>query len=133
VVDTDALPAPNKPCKDFHYVTKGYRRVAGDTCLNGGRWDRIQVPCGSLVGATHIGKVMLLLLVVIVVALAVATFYGKIECLEDLVDWAKSKFTSSGYSVVGKKAPHSMADDDFGIDDQVRVLHGQRYGCDYLC
>jgi len=118
VPDPDAKPAPTDICKDFHYVSKGYRRVSGDTCVNGAQWERVQAPCSMFLGSSHLGTILLVLLAFIVVALGVATFYGKIELLEDIVDWIKSKFTKSEYTLIGKKAPHSMADDDFGLDDQ---------------
>jgi len=114
VVDPDAKPLPEEKCKDFYYHTKGYRRVAGDTCTNGSQWDRVQVPC-SILSSSHFRTILLVFLAFVVVALGVATFYGKLECVEDMVDWFKEKFGSSGYVPIGRKLPHSMADDDFDL------------------
>jgi len=117
VPDPDAKPLPAEKCHDFYYVSKGYRRVSGDTCTNGAQWDRVQVPC-SILSSSHFGTILLVLLAFIVIALGVATFYGKLECVEDAVDFLKAKLRPSEYTLVGKKLPHSMADDDFGLDDQ---------------
>lgn len=116
VPDPDAEPAPQEPCVDFYYTTKGYRRVAGDTCISGEQWDRVQVPCPMWTG-NHFGKGILILLVLVVISLAVATFYNKSEFVEDTVDWIKGLFQKSGYELVGRDSAHH-ADDDYSLDDQ---------------
>jgi hypothetical protein len=66
----------------------------------------------------HFGTILLICLALVVVALGVATFYGKLEFVEDIVDWVKAKLKKSDYVPVGRQAPHSAVDDDFGIDSE---------------
>jgi Sortilin, neurotensin receptor 3,/Sortilin, neurotensin receptor 3, C-terminal len=117
VKDPDAPPEPKKECKDFYYETKGYRRVAGDSCVGGDKWDRIRVPCPGWLGGSGTGKAVLLVLVAVVLLLAFLTFYSKSEFVEDLVDSIKARFNWD-YNPVGKGMPETM-DDDFFDDHEI--------------
>eukprot|EP01006_Ploeotia_vitrea_P035092 TRINITY_DN65833_c8_g1_i1.p1 TRINITY_DN65833_c8_g1~~TRINITY_DN65833_c8_g1_i1.p1 ORF type:complete len:891 (+),score=515.98 TRINITY_DN65833_c8_g1_i1:350-2674(+) len=117
-------PSVTKPeqteCRDFHYVTKGYRRVSGDTCVGGSQWERVRVPCPAWSHGV-IGKVIFVILLVVVLALAFVTGFVRVEMVEDCAKSIKARFSSGGYQLVGKQGnmPASMVDDDqFGLDGQ---------------
>jgi len=111
--DPNAEPEPAGVCVDFYTVTRGYRRVAGDTCVDGAKWDVIQAPCPSWSGS-HVGKAIMIILVLVALSLAIATFYNKSEFMESCVERLRGRL--SDYDLVGRKLPNSMMDDDT-LDD----------------
>ena len=119
--DVEVLPDPSEQCKHHHnhyFITKGYRRVPGDTCIMGEKWDRVRVPCPGWLGGSHLGKLMIVLLILVVIGLAVATFYNKSEFVEDCVDMIKSRFERHDYREVGMGEGPYTAADDFGLADE---------------
>ncbi len=99
--------------QSFYRVTKGYRRVPGNTCIGGQEWEALVVPCPSgWLSASHSPAVILLL--VFVVAFA-AIFVFRTEYADEVVQALKKRFgVAQGYFKVGLpgSAPASMVDDD---------------------
>lgn len=130
--EADPPQEPPETCENFYFVTKGYRRVPGDTCEGGAMWDRVQTPCPGWIGGSWFGKLVMLILVLVLVALAVSSMSTKSEFVEDCLDSIRRKFKREDYWEIGKKMPHSMADDDFGLQDeeygQSAHLIGRRSG-----
>lgn len=109
------------PCANgasTYRITRGYRRVSGDSCYGGAEWDAFFAPCPSWLSGSHIGKLVLVLLILIVVSLLVvligskaepgtpiARFFAKIRLS---LGAAAQRYTRVGG---GLDAPHSMADD----------------------
>lgn len=106
-----------------HRLTKGYRRVPGDTCAGGEAWDAVVTPCAT----SSAGKVVFFILVAAVGTMAALQFYQGNDRLEQYVEKLQAKlkevFTSAaskGYSLVGGGSqPFSaVADDDnFYLND----------------
>jgi len=76
---------PPSNCNRFYTVSKGYRRVAGDTCRgNSAKWDPVQIPCPSFPGAQRAGKLVLGILFLVVVSLGVITAANKVDFVEQM-------------------------------------------------
>lgn len=121
-----AHPDPSTPHGDpcanhapFYRITRGYRRVPGDTCDGGAQWDALIAPCPGWLGGHHVGKVILILLVLLVISL-IAVLLGSKQGFaghdnHPIMQWInkfKARFTTVKYRIVGQEEPHSMADDD---------------------
>ena len=63
----------NKPpenCKGYYTITKGYRRIPGDSCVDGVKYDAILIPCpnsGLLASLTSISIGILVMIVVLLI------------------------------------------------------------------
>lgn len=117
-MDVEPPQQPPEVCHSVYHVTKGYRRVPGDTCDGGAEWDRVQTPCPGWIGGSWFGKLVMIVLVLVVLALGVSSMSSRSEFVEDCLDTLRRKFQREDYWEVGKKMPHSMADDDFGLQDE---------------
>ena len=110
----DSVP----PCTRSHTyrITKGYRRVPGDSCYGGAEWDAVEAPCPSWLSGSHIGKIIIVLLILIAVSLLVVMIGSKAEAgtpLHSFIQNLRAKFSKVQYKVIGgHDAPHSMAEDE---------------------
>ncbi len=118
-IQSDKIDDPTQQpanCDKFYTVTKGYRRVAGDTCRGGSaKWDPVQIPCKSRFfgSASGAGKFVLTVLFLVVISLAVITANNKY----DLFDRVKDRFFKySGYERVGNNEDEYLFDDE---DDDI--------------
>mmetsp|Transcript_43514 Transcript_43514/g.85182 ORF Transcript_43514/g.85182 Transcript_43514/m.85182 type:complete len:845 (-) Transcript_43514:294-2828(-) len=116
--DPFVLRAGDK-CVGSYRVTKGYRRIPGDTCTGGAEWDAMEAPCPSAwLKASHSGKLVLIILALVVVALGLATAASKFQLLDGFGETLKQRFSEARYKMVGGKYPDSMTDDDaFYLND----------------
>jgi hypothetical protein len=137
--------APPAQCDGFYLASKGYRRIAGDTCVGGAEFLPVLTPCsGSYAHSGHVGTVLLVVLSLMVLSLCVVTIANRYEPLRNLLLGVREKFgdvsygkidsttsvtssiDQSGHMGLGSEdgalggAPDSMLDDDdFGLDEEV--------------
>jgi len=107
---------PPSICVGHYYVSKGYRRVAGDTCRGGSRWDPVQVPCPSWIfGGGSASKMVLGVLFLIVLGMGAITFAGKYDIVPDfiIVFFQNFGFGRGG----GGYAKLANLEDDFDLED----------------
>jgi len=57
------------PSGEFYYITTGYRKVPGDTCIGGLNRARMKLPCGTTGGLSWYARFVLLLLLVLIAGL----------------------------------------------------------------
>jgi hypothetical protein len=117
-------PSTLLPCNDFKRITKGYRRVPGNTCTGGDAWDALLEACPHR--SASWGKSLLLVFFVIAVLYGCTVAFSKYPLLEmiplpeKVYTFLKSKLTrtgAQGYSVVGTQ------ESDFNVkldDDDAR-------------
>lgn len=95
---------PEKPpqsCSNFYHRTKGYRRVAGDSCIGGAEWEPELVPCPAVFMSTHrFGSAVMLLLFVVIVTMLTTKFTAKYDVLGYLWVKAKDQFSHVKYARV---------------------------------
>jgi len=134
VADKDAvIPPPPTTCQDFQRVSKGYRRVAGDTCVGGEQWDPVLFPCPSVLGH-HYGKIILIILLIVVIALVIGNFYHKVEWMGDVVHRVKGWFGDGRgrYRPIGDDhGPASALEDgdEFDLDnDHAHLMNDNERG-----
>lgn len=68
------LHTPPKECHNFYTISKGYRKVPGNTCVNGVKFDPIIIPCPFSGMFASLGFVFLILIVVILIVLVIMAF-----------------------------------------------------------
>lgn len=123
-----AAEAHNKCATQTHYrVTKGYRRVPGNTCVGGHEWEAVVAPCPSGWLSSSHTPVTLLLLVIIVAFGIIFLFQFEasdkwMARIKALFDSFTNNMNSGAYIRVnggnsssgagGRGAPPSMSDDD---------------------
>ncbi|XXQ38040.1 VPS10 domain-containing protein [Plasmodiophora brassicae] len=73
----------------MHRITKGYRRIVGDTCVNGEQWDAVLVGCSSF--PKRAGKVLLVVLFIIAALLLAVSLIAKSNVLSTLTNAFKSR------------------------------------------
>ncbi|GAB5370045.1 hypothetical protein AAMO2058_001458500 [Amorphochlora amoebiformis] len=106
--ENDDPSAPPSDCSGFYTVTKGYRRVAGDTCRGGSaKWDPIQIPCPFPV-TRGAGKLVLGILFLVVVSLGVITAANKY----DLIGYIQHHMNGPKYKKVATMDDEYVFDDD---------------------
>lgn len=114
----DATP----PCtrESTYRITKGYRRVPGDSCFGGGDWDASVAQCPVSFGS-HVGKMLLVLLILLAVSMLLVLIGSKAEPGTPLAGYLskfKAYFQTAKYKLVsstgagGLPAPHSMVEDE---------------------
>lgn len=68
------LHTPPKDCHNFYSISKGYRKVPGNTCTNGVKYDPIIIPCPFTGIFASIAYIFLILIVVVLVVLIMYAF-----------------------------------------------------------
>eukprot|EP01112_Ceratiomyxa_fruticulosa_P007134 TRINITY_DN1841_c0_g1_i1.p1 TRINITY_DN1841_c0_g1~~TRINITY_DN1841_c0_g1_i1.p1 ORF type:complete len:784 (+),score=154.86 TRINITY_DN1841_c0_g1_i1:207-2558(+) len=126
-LNSPILPDPpaNCPTGTTYLVSKGYRKIAGDTCTGGVSYifDPVTKNCpAGTTGPTSKTWVGIIIALFIIVALGVGGFVAfKNEAvrskLAELVDKVKGAGSGAKYSRVGIR-PGSLANDEFGIGNE---------------
>jgi len=121
-----------QPCshgQSTYFVTRGYRRVPGDTCYGGAQWDPVEVQCPGWLSSGHTGKVIFVIMILLALSLIVVMIgskrgaggaggmYGSLHdqqgFLGRLFSKIRDRFSQAKYKIVGHEAaPHSMVDDE---------------------
>eukprot|EP01132_Coremiostelium_polycephalum_P001394 gene1394-1762_t len=125
-VVTQPSTDPPADCPATYTITKGFRKIAGNQCSGGvaKQYDPTVKDCPGAKGGSKskgwIAAVVIIILLVVFGGIGFA-FYKKPE-LRDKVRKVLGIGKSTKYSVVGIK-PNSLADDEFGIeDDDAQIL-----------
>ncbi len=92
------------PCAEYSRVTRGYRRVPGDTCVGGDEWDAVETLCPST--ASRLFRYVFLVLLVCVAVLAALHWSGRLD-VRALVRGVAAR---NGYLKVGE-SEHALTDD----------------------
>jgi hypothetical protein len=79
------LHKPPADCRDFYTISKGYRRIPGNTCINGVNYDPYLVPCPyslfSYLGNKTFAFLLLICIIVLYLAYTKEYFKGVTEIL----------------------------------------------------
>jgi len=62
---------PPLDCKNFYSISKGYRKISGNTCINGVKYDPIIIPCPNIEIFKSVGLIFLFLLAAIIIIYAI--------------------------------------------------------------
>lgn len=81
--------SPPSTCHNVYKITKGYRRVAGNSCLGGAEWEPVLAPCpASFLSFNALGKLMIGAMFLGVLMLASSKYNPKHDffgtCLKNL-------------------------------------------------
>ncbi len=68
------LHVPPTDCKGLYTISKGYRKIPGDTCINGVKFDPILIPCPYTGIFASVGFIFFVLIIIILVVLIVIAF-----------------------------------------------------------
>lgn len=68
-IETQVLTAPEK-CHDYYKISRGYRKIPGNTCVNGVKFDPILIPCpysGIFAGLGIIFFIIIIAVLVVII------------------------------------------------------------------
>lgn len=111
--------SPPANCSAYYFVSQGYRKVAGDSCVGGVNHEPLKIPCpGYLIDNKWSGYIKVLVLLLLIVAvLLVITNQTLMETIKErvllIVSSIKEKFepkNEPGYGILDKNTGH---DNDF--------------------
>ena len=76
-LSSDGVPQTeaNKPpenCLGFYTISKGYRKVPGNKCTGGVKFDPILIPCPS---SGFFGKIGIIIFIILIVVLMASDYY----------------------------------------------------------
>ncbi len=121
-----AADAHSNCAHQSHYrVSKGYRKVPGNTCIGGHDWEAIVAPCPSgWLAASHAPAMLVLLIVIIAIGFM---FLSQFKVVDQFIQNMKGRFDfAHGYFKINGSGrngsgnggtPHSMAEDDLDLND----------------
>lgn len=72
----DLILTPPVDCRGFYFISKGYRKIPGNTCINGVKYDPITIACTYNGIFASLGMILLLFLVLMTAIFAII-FLGK--------------------------------------------------------
>ena len=86
----DELDVENPPanCNGFYRISKGYRKIPGNTCVNGVKYDPILIPCPYSGIFSYLGVIFVLILLAGIIVFVIITcakyfFHGSPSLLND--------------------------------------------------
>lgn len=94
--------APPANCHGYFSISKGYRKIPGDTCVNGVKFDPILIPCPysgifSSLGVIFFIIIVIALVVLIVIAFNKNFFQNVSEIVQEKMNQKKQQRKSPGY------------------------------------
>jgi len=101
IMPSEILTPPEK-CNGYFTVSKGYRKVPGDVCVNGVKFDPIMVPCPYSGFFSSLGYLFFFILVLVLLGLVIIAFNR--DCLQYLRDIINEKLIEHKQSS-GQKHP----------------------------
>lgn len=120
----EIIIAPPEECEDYYTISKGYRRIPGNTCEGGGEYDPIKLSCPGQWGIFTFKTFL-------VVLILGAAYYviTESEWIVGVVDWINDKWSSfrgesdgKGYSKDLNRGPESVGDSD----DDEKIISNNR-------
>lgn len=91
------LHTPPADCKGYYTISKGYRKVPGNSCVNGVRFDPIVIPCPYTGIFAHFGMIFFFFIVIILIVLIVIAFNKNF--FQNVSEIVKEKFKESASMV----------------------------------
>lgn len=88
------LHTPPAECHGFYSISKGYRKVPGNTCANGVKYDPIIVPCPYTGIFASVGFIFFILIILVLVVLIVIAFNKNF--FQNVGDIVRQKMKESG-------------------------------------
>lgn len=96
--NTDIAIKPPEDCRTYYPITKGYRRIPGNTCVNGVNYDPVFVPCPNSGLLNMLSTFSIIILLIIVLVLIYYTFNRDIfKKIIDLFSRNSQPKASTGY------------------------------------
>jgi hypothetical protein len=65
-IETEILTAPEN-CSGYYTVSKGYRKIPGNTCINGIKFDPLLIPCPFSGLFAHLGVIFFILIILVLI------------------------------------------------------------------
>jgi len=98
-------------CSDFKLQTRGYRRVAGDTCVAGesSTLDPLVIPCPT--SGSSFGKIVLILLLLVAVTMFIVSLNSKYGMLDKIINKIRQLFFLN-YIPIDQQFQPETPDDD---------------------
>ena len=99
------LSVPPAQCDGFYLSTRGYRRIAGDTCVGGTEFLPVLTPCAiGYAHSGHVGTVLLVILSLMALSLCAVTLANRYEPLRNMLLGVREKFGDVSYGKIGSPA-----------------------------
>ena len=124
IPDPNAILPPATACEGFYTVSKGYRRIAGDSCTGGEEFlgELVACPATNLPHASMVGFLILCILVIFLVGMLTPNLMERFEPVRKWVHKTagglKQSFNDVQYKNVNTvEKEKDIVDDDFGFDD----------------
>lgn len=112
-------------CKDYFTISKGYRKVPGNSCINGLKYDPIVIPCPYSGLFSVLGVIFFILILVILFGLLFLSFNKAF--IQGIVDYfSSSSPTNSGSytSNISKRGGKADAYIDISVSPINKILKG---------
>ena len=90
--DAPEILKPPEVCNGYYEMSKGYRKVPGDVCINGVKFDPILIPCPGGGFVHYLGYTFLILLFI---ALAYYALTFNKDCIQNIRDYVDEKMAES--------------------------------------
>jgi Na+-transporting methylmalonyl-CoA/oxaloacetate decarboxylase gamma subunit len=87
------LHTPPTDCHGFYSISKGYRKVPGNTCVNGVKFDPIVIPCPYTGIFASVGFIFFVLIILVLIVLIVIAFNKNF--FQNVSDVVKQKMKDS--------------------------------------
>ena len=70
----EEINKPPEVCKGYYTISKGYRRIPGDSCIDGVKYDPILIPCPNSGLLSYLTSISICILIMVVILLIYYTF-----------------------------------------------------------
>jgi len=84
---------PPENCNGVYTISKGYRKIPGNTCINGVKYDPILIPCPNTF-LISLGKLFLYILIITIVLILVVLVFNK-NFVNQVNEYVSSRINSS--------------------------------------
>ena len=91
-ISTQAVQAPEilaapENCQGYYTLSKGYRKIPGDVCVNGVKFDPILIPCPGSGFFVYLGYIFFIILLIVIIYFVMNSFGGDwLRSIRDYVD-----------------------------------------------
>jgi hypothetical protein len=96
-------------CEEFFTISKGYRKIPGNVCVDGVQFDPIVIPCEGKISFYHI---ILIVVIVIVVGYFVLNYVGSFESTKpDQKNGPRNKYTNIDHTLTFNEEDNVLFED----------------------
>ncbi len=92
VEEPEIMKAPDV-CHGYYQMSKGYRKVPGDVCINGVKFDPILIPCPGAGFFGYLGYIVFIFILVFLVYYLICILNK--DCLQNIRDYVDEKMAES--------------------------------------